>query len=1341
MRISSLLRRGRTIHPLLLAVALIAVCGSGAVAALLFSPDRPAHQLPPPSQAEPAGACPAGGDRAQRVALRAARQKEEGKGPENPEGSGSKGCVGCHRGIEPSHARPEVAKASCVDCHGGDGYATTKEAAHVRPRFPARWGKKGNHPFTGNPAQTYTLLNDEKPEFIRFINPGDLRVAEAACGSCHRDEVRHVRKSMMATDGMLWGAALYNNGSFPLKNTRYGESYSPKGEPQRVQGYFTDERGNVRLPTAEETMNQGLLPFLDPLPRWEITQVGNVLRAFERGGEKKSPLDVGNPKREEDAGKPDIKLSFRGHGTLLRTDPVYLGLQKTRLFDPTLNFLGTNDQPGDYHSSGCTTCHNVYANDADDRTAGPYAKYGHWGESSTKDEAMQYAVEHKERGHPINHTMVRAMPTSQCMACHIHPGGNMVTTYMGMIWWDNETDGEVMYPKQPLKLTADEKDRVQRRNPEGSAIRGKWNDVNFLAQTGTEEFNKQLKQTQFGDFHSHGWVLRKVYKHDRKGNLLDSDNNVITEQDPQKKFDLAVHLQDIHLRRGMQCVDCHFRDDVHGDGRLYGESRAAVKIDCIDCHGTVQKHADLVDDLKGDRTARRASKNPLLPYNEIRLGTEKEKPRWSVDPQTNELTQFTALDGLAHRVPQVVESINPKDKEHYNPLSRWAKLVTTAADKIDTDAVPDDKDLAHGNSKMTCYACHSSWTSSCFGCHLSMRANQKKPNLHNEGGDTRNWTQYNFQTLRDDAYMLGRDGTVTGGRVCPVRSSCAVLVSSQNQNREWIYQQQQTVSAEGLSGTAFSSYAPHTVGGKGESKVCTDCHLSKANDNNAWLANLVLHGTNFYNFIGRYAFVATGAGFNAVVVTEREEPQAVIGSTLHRLAFPDMFAQHEKRGRELKRAFEHTGRSLWVERRGEYLYSAEGPGGLVVYDVANVDNKGFSERLTTAPVSPLGQRFYVKSKYATCVVPPATLAIDPARTHFKENQELLASLEDETNTKKQPRVHPLYAYLYVTDKYEGLILVNAATLLDGDPTNNFLKRALTWNPAGILDGASHLQIAGNFAYVTCDRGLVIVDLTDPLKPKVAAEVGSDAGGKGKGLNHPRAVAVQLRYVFVVDDDGLKVIRIQPSDPSSPELVEGAVVPLKDANDVYVVRSYAYVADGRDGLAIVDVENPEKPALDQIFDAGGKLNDCRAVRTGMTNNSLYAYVADGKNGLRVLQMLSPDMTPGIYGFSPRPTPQLIATFRTKEPALAVAEGLDRDRAVDESGNQLSVFGRRGARPFTSGEVKTMLLVDPTDPRDPKQYPPDVPPVPPPAAAFRWPDFLLTAGILAIPFLIRRRRPGE
>jgi hypothetical protein len=189
------------------------------------------------------------------------------------------------------------------------------------------------------------------------------------------------------------------------------------------------------------------------------------------------------------------------------------------------------------------------------------------------------------------------------------------------------------------------------------------------------------------------------------------------------------------------------------------------------------------------------------------------------------------------------------------------------------------------------------------------------------------------------------------------------------------------------------------------------------------------------------------------------------------------------------------------------------------------------------------------------------------------------------------------------------------------------------------------------------------------------------------FNHPKSIAIQFRYGFLVDADGLKVIDV--TEPARARVVEGARVPLSDAHDVYVARTYAYVANGNEGVAIIDVKNPEQPRLDQMYNAEGKLNDTHQVKVAMTNASLFAYVADGKNGLRILQLTSPETVPTYAGFSPRPQPQLIATFKTKGEALAVSKGLDRDRAVDESGNQIAVFGRRGARPLPSEEMRRML----------------------------------------------------
>ncbi|PYP82673.1 MAG: hypothetical protein DMF61_25760 [Blastocatellia bacterium AA13] len=1203
------------------------------------------------------------------------------------------GCVDCHNGIEDMHSGK--INIGCTDCHGGDAsarlpqdatrgskaYEEIQNKAHVQPRLADLWKS------SANPERPYALMNQESAEFVRFVNPGDLRAAPMSCGTseCHPGDVHNVGKSMMATGSMLWGAALYNNGTFSLKNYRFGESYSRDGQPQRLQ--------TVPQPDQEQTRAKGVLPFLDPLPRWEISQMGNILRTFERGGRKAA--EVGLPNPEESPGRPTQNLlSPRGLGTLLRTDPVYLGLQKTRLLDPTLSFLGTNDQPGDYRSSGCTACHVVYANDRDAFHSGSFSRHGHTGLSASGDPT----IPKDQSGHPIKHQFTRAIPSSQCVVCHMHPGTLVENTYYGYTWWDLETDGDKMYPKEQKKLSPAQEEQIKKRNPEESALRGKWGDPKFL-ETLREQVNPTLKHNQFADFNGHGWIFRAVFSKDRKGNLLDANGKAIDSVDadklrraveekadnPVSREGLPVHLKDIHLEKGMHCVDCHFKQDSHGNGNLYGEPRNAIEISCEDCHGTIYRRADPTS--REAVTSAAAGGNKMLTYREVFPAGDGPSPRFGEDrffKKDGKLFQRSAVEkDVTWEVVQVLDTIT-EGNSHYSEKSRLAK--TLLKDGKNWGAAASDNQLAHSNSTMTCYSCHTSWLPSCFGCHLKMEANQQRPMLHNEGEQQlRNWTSYNFQTLRDDVFMLGRDGSVTGRRIAPVRSACAVLVSSQNANREWIYSQQQTVSQEGYSGQAFSSCFPHTVRGR-ETKGCTDCHVSRENDNNALMAQLLMQGTNFYNFIGRYVWVGEGrSGLEAVVATERDEPQAVKGSYLHQLAYPDEYKRHQESGGLLKEAYHHSAGDalpklgakdevLSLQLRGEYLYTANGAGGFRVYDVANIDQKAFSERVITAPVSPLGQKFYVKTRYATAVASPSTLAVDPTRAHRPENEEAI------NRDDKQP-IHPLYAYIYVTDKYEGLILVLAATLLDGNPTNNFLKRALTFNPNGILNGAVNITIAGTHAYITCDRGLVIVNIDDPLKPRVVGEVGAPF------IKSPRAIQIQFRYAFVCDSEGLKVVDV--TRPEKPRPVSGAVIPLAEANNLYLVRTRAYVAAGKQGIAMIDIERPDRPRLEQVFNADGAINDARDVKVGMTNVSLFAYVADGKNGMRIAQLTSPD-TPGSGGFSPTPVPRLIATYHTHGAALAISEGLDRDRAVDESGNQLAVFGRRGARPLNFVEMLRMYM---------------------------------------------------
>src|SRR5437879_1910052 len=97
------------------------------------------------------------------------------------------GCLKCHDKIEPMHRfgptttldkldhGKDALGLSCTACHGGDPIATEKDTAHVRPRFPREWMRDGKFRI---PERSGPLLEKESPEFVRFINPGDLRVAE-----------------------------------------------------------------------------------------------------------------------------------------------------------------------------------------------------------------------------------------------------------------------------------------------------------------------------------------------------------------------------------------------------------------------------------------------------------------------------------------------------------------------------------------------------------------------------------------------------------------------------------------------------------------------------------------------------------------------------------------------------------------------------------------------------------------------------------------------------------------------------------------------------------------------------------------------------------------------------------------------------------------------------------------------------------------------------------------------------------------------------------------------------------------------------------------------------------
>ena len=1061
-------------------------------------------------------------------------------------------------------------------------------------------------------------------------------------------------RSLHSTAAMFWGGAAYNNGILDFKQYILGEAYDRNGEAVVLKG--------PKIPDnlVDAAAVASILPQLYPLPTWESLKPGDIFRVFERGGrnianlfpETGLPNAAGQLQRIEEPGRPDFRQSNRGPGTGARISVPVINITKTRLNDPLTWFIGTNDQPGDYRHSGCASCHVVYANDRDPRHSGVYAKFGHEGRTQTVDPTISKT----ESGHPLTHTLTRSVPTSQCMICHMHQPNMFLNTFLGYTMWDYESDAPRMWPEKQQYPDSEKIRDVLDRNPEGAATRGKWADVGLpeagvRAQSADEghavrglsrsrlEFPRGVQARPQGQPARRGRQRRER----RRSAEVQEDRAPVV--DPRRRRHAMRRLpllagqsrQRLHLRRsrgrGRDRLQGLPRHRASGAESLHVRSSRARRRHGHDDAAHAGRPAAL-------RVGRRRALSALDDGSEPRM--EDEPVKNAVDPASPDYNEKAARAKLMSRNTSTLE---------------WGKDV-----KADN--------LAHTDENMECYTCHTSWTTSCAGCHLPIEANAKTERHHYEGGETRNYATYNPQVARDDMFLLGRREPAAGGKIAPVRSTSALVLSSTNSSRERIYVQQPPIAASGYSSQAFNPHYPHTER-KTETKTCSDCHLSKDNDNNAIMAQLLAQGTNFVNFVGYNAYVGGDGEISGVTVTEWDEPQAVIGSYLHKYAYPDWYAQHEKNGRRLQHGYSHgAGDARCLQLRGEYLYVAEGSSGVQVYDVASIGNKGVSQRAITAPFSPLGHDTQIGSKDATCVALPTNQPIHPPRNTGDKMRK--ANLE-------QP-FHAMYNYAYITDA-------------QGRPDPHRRqhagrRRSAQQLPEARADVESERRAERRPSH-HCRRLLPVHH--DQARPgdrqrRRAAEPAVDR----RGAAQRRARVGAAVPLSVRDGRGRPEDDRRHRSEVAASRAEQHDPPRRCAPRLR--RAHVRVRRGRQGRPGASSTSRSRKRMReyQRFTANGALNDARDVIVATTNASLFAYVADGKNGLKVLQLTSPESQPKFYGFSPDPKPQLIATYATGKPALSLSRGLERDRGVDETGNQIAVFGRRGSRPLNLQEMQKLYL---------------------------------------------------
>jgi len=205
-----------------------------------------------------------------------------------------------------------------------------------------------------------------------------------------------------------------------------------------------------------------------------------------------------------------------------------------------------------------------------------------------------------------------------------------------------------------------------------------------------------------------------------------------------------------------------------------------------------------------------------------------------------------------------------------------------------------------------------------------------------------------------------------------------------------------------------------------------------------------------------------------------------------------------------------------------------------------------------------------------------------------------------------------YAYdVAVSGNYAFVLTGSMLQIFDISSSASPVLAGSYYDTLGRFDGVT---VSGSYAYLAASyNGLQIMNISNPAHPVLVG-----AYDDTNGYIYARDLSVSGSYAYVVigesglETGSLRIMNI--SNPAHPVLVGTCDTP-GSAYSVTVSGSYAYVADYRSGLEIIDISNPANPVLVGNYDTRGQAQ-------GVTVNGSYAYVADGDAGLEIIDISNP-----------------------------------------------------------------------------------------------------------------------
>ncbi len=144
------------------------------------------------------------------------------------------------------------------------------------------------------------------------------------------------------------------------------------------------------------------------------------------------------------------------------------------------------------------------------------------------------------------------------------------------------------------------------------------------------------------------------------------------------------------------------------------------------------------------------------------------------------------------------------------------------------------------------------------------------------------------------------------------------------------------------------------------------------------------------------------------------------------------------------------------------------------------------------------------------------------------------------------------------------------------------------------------------AYVVNNQGLVILDVSDPDRPKKIGAV--------KGLSPSFAVDLFGHFAYIGGEGGLAVIDV--ADPNNPRVI-GRFFKGETINILETAGDYAFMINSENFLKILSIHNPKSPLEIGRFNDGG-----RYYYHALGKSKDVLYLADLEHGLELIDVSNP-----------------------------------------------------------------------------------------------------------------------